>query len=250
MNELSRLQDRPHGTLFLPIFMNNRILNYSKHNLNRFYFQSRFYVNFLLFCTRCNAPLVTSGVSGALEIPLCICICIYLRLLSFYVILYRSMLANPLNVCITDSADVSLQFHQHVIRSSYGLSANFTVCFIADCRAILVHVVRIDSGMFRSWQPLLWPSVSRRFGRRPAGTARAVLLVSLLLLSGDVQLNPGAITNVNTPNSINIGALNCFSASGKIALIHNVIADYDVDFLALSETWFTTDTPSSIIVSK
>jgi hypothetical protein len=62
------------GTLFLPIFMNNQILNYLKHNLNRFYFQSRFYVNFLLYCARCNAPLLTSGVSGALEIPLCICI--------------------------------------------------------------------------------------------------------------------------------------------------------------------------------
>jgi hypothetical protein len=35
--------------------------------------------------------------------------------------------------------------------------------------------------------------------------------------------------------------------SGKIALIHNIIADHDVDFLALSETWFTTDTPMSIM---
>ena len=46
--------------------MNNLTLNYLKHNSNRFYSQSRFYVNFPL--TQCNAPLVTLGVSGALEV--------------------------------------------------------------------------------------------------------------------------------------------------------------------------------------
>jgi hypothetical protein len=134
------------------------------------------------------------------------------RLLSVYAILYRSARATSLNVCTTDSADVSLQFYQYSICSSYGLPGNLTVCFIADCRATLVHVARIESGMFRSWQPLLWPqmSVARPFCRRPAHTARAVLFVTLLLLAGDVELNPGPGTNVNTNNWINIACLNCF----------------------------------------
>ena len=88
-------------------------------------------------------------------------------------------------------------------------------------------------------------SVSRSFCPRPTNAARAILIVSLLLLAGDVELNPGPLTHVNIPDWINIGCLNCFSASGKVALIHNIIADYELDFLALSETWFTTDTPVS-----
>jgi hypothetical protein len=67
--------------------------------------------------------------------------------------------------------------------------------------------------------------------------------VSLLLLAGDVELNPGPVTHVNTPDWINIGCLSCFSASDKVASIHNIIADYELDFLALGETWFATDTP-------
>ena len=104
--------------------------------------------------------------------------------------------------------------------------------------------------MFPSWQPLLWPrlsSVSRPFCPRPISAARAILIVSLLLLAGDVELNPGPVTHVNIPDWINIGCLNCFSASGKVALIHNIIADYELGFLTLSETWFTTDTPVSIM---
>jgi hypothetical protein len=111
------------------------------------------------------------------------------RLLSFYAILYRFAHANSLNVCTTDSAEVSFQFYQYSICSSYGLPGNLTVCFIADCRATLIPVVRIESGMFRLWQPLLWPqmSVARPFCRRPAHTARAVLFITLLVLAGDVN---------------------------------------------------------------
>jgi hypothetical protein len=90
-------------------------------------------------------------------------------------------------------------------------------------------------------------SATRPFCPRPANTARAVLVVSLLLLAGDVELNPGPVTHVNTPDWINVGCLNWFSASRKVALMHNIIADHVIDFLALSQTWFTTDTPASIM---
>ena len=77
------------------------------------------------------------------------------RLLSFYIILYRSVFVNPLTVRIIDGADVSLQFHHHIVRSTGDLHINFTLCFIDCIRAILVGVVRIESSMFPSWQPLL-----------------------------------------------------------------------------------------------
>ena len=51
----------------------------------------------------------------------------------------------------------------------------------------------------------------------------------------------------NIPDWIIIGSHNCVSASGKVASIHNIITDYELEFLALSETWFTTDTPVSIM---
>ena len=78
-----------------------------------------------------------------------------LRLLQFYMILYRSVFINLLTVRTIDGADVSVQFHRHIVRSTGDIHVNFTVCFI-DCNpAILVGVVRIDSGMFPLWQPLL-----------------------------------------------------------------------------------------------
>jgi hypothetical protein len=70
---------------------------------------------------------------------------------------------------------------------------------------LLVGVIRIDSGMFSSWQPLLWPrlsSVSRPFHPRPTNAAQATLTVSLLLLAGDVELNPGPIMHINMPDWI------------------------------------------------
>jgi hypothetical protein len=82
------------------------------------------------------------------------------RLLSFYTILYRSVFVSPSTVRTIVGADVGLQFHHHIVRSTGDLHVKFTVCFIDCNRAILVGVVRIDSGRFSSWQPLLCPRLS------------------------------------------------------------------------------------------
>lgn len=64
---------------------------------------------------------------------------------------------------------------------------------------------------------------------------RAVSVTMLLVvMAGDVQINPGPL---------HVGSLNCRSAVSKTALIHDLICDYRLDVLLLSETWFTTDTP-------
>ena len=72
---------------------------------------------------------------------------------------------------------------------------------------------------------------------------RSVLFAVLLFSSGDIELNPGPAAD----NSINIGCLNCRSAIGKIALLHDLIKDENLDLLLLSETWFTCDTPAAIL---
>ena len=83
---------------------------------------------------------------------------------------------------------------------------------------------------------------------RPRGTAsrRGVFLALLLLLSGNVAENPGPICHPQVPSStsINLASLNVRSAVGKSALIHNIIADDNIDVFALSETWIQQDAPS------
>jgi len=87
-------------------------------------------------------------------------------------------------------------------------------------------------------------------------------------LVGDVPLNPGPTTNSPAqipskfaPRSYNsarnksgtlhsgplhLGLLNCRSSVNKIALIHENDRNLDVTFL--SETWFTSDTPQSMLL--
>ena len=59
---------------------------------------------------------------------------------------------------------------------------------------------------------------------------RALLIVIVLLLANDVEPNPG-------PSGLRFGSLNVQSAVRKAALIHDLIADRNLDVLALSETW-------------
>jgi len=57
-----------------------------------------------------------------------------------------------------------------------------------------------------------------------------------------VENNPGPAAACVT------GVLNCRSASHEIPVIHDLITDRNLDVLLLSETWFTSDTPQSILL--
>jgi len=65
-------------------------------------------------------------------------------------------------------------------------------------------------------------------------------------MSGDVEINPGPVTPVNTVNELSFGCLNARSARNKAALIHDLINDSQLDILTLTETWFRPDDPPSI----
>ena len=76
------------------------------------------------------------------------------------------------------------------------------------------------------------------------------LLSILLLLAGDINLNPGP---PYTSSSLNFAHLNIHSASSitdtinKPALLQEFISDYKLDILALTETWLPPDTlPATI----
>jgi len=87
--------------------------------------------------------------------------------------------------------------------------------------------------LFSSVSVLLWsrPAGSVQFRPRTARRPATVLVSLLLLMSGDVEINPGPVTPVNTVNELNFG---CLNARNKAALIHDLINDSQLDILTLT----------------
>jgi len=103
--------------------------------------------------------------------------------------------------------------------------------------------------------PILLASLSSQQGSflkspRPTSSLRrkSHLIYFLLLLSGNVELNPGP----PTPANISIASLNIRSASvispdlDKPAVLHDFILDNSLDIVLLTETWLSPDTPVSV----
>jgi hypothetical protein len=75
------------------------------------------------------------------------------------------------------------------------------------------------------------------------------IIVGLQLFSGNVELNlgPPSVAKRNLPAShINFGCFNIRSVVHKTTLLHDLIANFKLDFVALSETWIQLDTPPTI----
>ena len=62
------------------------------------------------------------------------------------------------------------------------------------------------------------------------------VVVALPLIIGGVQPNPGPTSHGNNDGSINLSCLNVRSAVSKWAEIHSIIADQNLDLLAVKET--------------
>ena len=95
---------------------------------------------------------------------------------------------------------------------------------------------------------LCQPSITRRGLRFPRYTN--FLFTLLLILAGDINLNPGPSV---TSSSLNLAHLNTWSASSitskinKPAVLQEFISDNSLDLLALTETWLPPDTlPSTL----
>jgi len=69
------------------------------------------------------------------------------------------------------------------------------------------------------------------------------MLIAMLLIIGGIEVNPGP--NFNS-KFINFGLLNGQSVGRKAALVHDIIADYKFDVLALTETWIPSDAPNAV----
>ena len=116
-------------------------------------------------------------------------------------------------------------FHQiHAIFSLISVILNHSIFFPSSTLSVSPHLLLFINSSIRlrprsSYPPSLFPSVNH-------GT------LILLLLAGDVELNPG-------PSPLNFTHLNIRSIRSfqKSSSLHNYLADHPTDILSLNETW-------------
>jgi len=84
---------------------------------------------------------------------------------------------------------------------------------------------------------LFFISNTSRIYRPTAHRSVRSVFVSLILLLGGVEANPGPYT---------MGLLNVHCAEHKAALIHDVIQERRLDLLVLTETWLLADMPPAV----
>lgn len=71
------------------------------------------------------------------------------------------------------------------------------------------------------------------------------MVAALLLLIAGVERNPGPVT-AGRRGDIVFGSFNIHSAVNRAALLHTIIADHNIDLLALQETWFDVTDPNAV----
>jgi len=88
----------------------------------------------------------------------------------------------------------------------------------------------------------------RGFYRPKRCCSPSCVFISLLLLLGGVEPNPGPThTSLrNFPAPLNFGSLNARSAVNKGPLIRDLIESNELDVLAVCETWIKSDDPNAI----
>jgi hypothetical protein len=105
--------------------------------------------------------------------------------------------------------------------------------------------VHINSGLNTCSIVLSWArptacSYRPNYSRSPL----SVFCTALLLSAGDIELNPGP--QVSRTADINFGYININSAAHKSAQIHDILSNFELDILALSETRFLSSTHNAI----
>ena len=114
------------------------------------------------------------------------------------------------------------------------------------------HATQVCDCLHRAPSTLLWarPPLSNPFRPRQSRSWNTIV-ISLLLLSANVEPNPGppvtsSLQATNIVPDIKFGCLNVRSCRSKAALLHSIISDNSLDILALQETWLATEDPPAI----
>ena len=85
------------------------------------------------------------------------------------------------------------------------------------------------------------------FRPRPARSLTSVIRALVLLSCGDIEVNPGLAApsqSFGSSQFINFGVLNTRSVVHKAPSLHDIIDDFQLDVIALTETWIDDDAPS------
>jgi len=149
--------------------------------------------------------------------------------------------------------DIYIQFHctaVHTAAAAVNSLPVFSQAYTNNCPVCAeLHTVHLAL----LWQP---SSSSPPFKTPSRRSPKSVFCLLLLLAAGDIELNPGPSRQVrqhtrNSPaanklNNVVFGCYNVRSANNKSALIHDIINDFHLDVLALTETWITSDAPPAI----
>ena len=148
-----------------------------------------------------------------------------------------------------------LFFSSHRLQTSLILAKPVTIWFLSINRDLLG---RTNGTLFVYIQPALspvlsahslqWarPPCSKPYGPKP-NRCWGDILVSLLLLSGNVEANPGPVQQTIPETKTIFGSFNVRSAVHKAALLHNMISKNKLDIMALQETWIPPDAPPAIV---
>ena len=75
-----------------------------------------------------------------------------------------------------------------------------------------------------------------------------VTIIMLVLLSGDIHLNPGPSSNQKTTSTISIIHINANRIKNKLSQIE--LKTKDIDIITISETWLTQDIPDDNMMIK
>ena len=93
------------------------------------------------------------------------------------------------------------------------------------------------------------PTSGVPFTPKRGRSLRTVIISILLLLSGNIELNPGPpISPVRDQTAINFGCWNIRSAANrsKATLLHDTIAEHQIEIIAITETWINESAPAAI----
>ena len=91
-----------------------------------------------------------------------------------------------------------------------------------------------------------WPSSTKDNSTANHNVSSSFSIFLALLLSGNIELNPGRVSNLIKPQ-IKFKLINTCSMRNKAPAIHNFLIKHDTDILAITETWLKQiDTPSFI----
>ena len=190
---------------------------------------------------------------------------------------HQTHFISPLTTCSRDPTYPFISYP--VLHSVHVLFLFFLIIYLALCYFPLPssfsHIETTNSfasGPF-CYQPLPFSSVSMCLDHIPIhflirrlstsvflypNKPRSFLLFLILLLAGDIEINPGPVSPTNLISSIdslNISHLNIRSATSvtpqldKPTSLQEAISDLKLDILSLSETWLPLDTIPSVLNS-